>query len=150
MDDRESAELEALRRVPFFEDLTPEDLSRIAKIGQRRRFDAGSAIVTKDEAGEGLFVILEGSARVEAGGKVHTLGPGTFFGEMALLARKPRSATVTAVEPVEVLMLEAMYFRPFLIKNPSVAVTILEGVVDRLREVQERVEVAKGGGETGT
>lgn len=144
MDDRESAELEALRRVPFFEDLTPEDLARIAKIGQRRRFDAGSAIVTKDEAGGGLFVILQGSARVETGGTVHTLGPGTFFGEMALLARKPRSATVTAVEPVEALMLEAMYFRPFLIKNPSVAVTILEGVVDRLREVQERVEQAQG------
>jgi CRP-like cAMP-binding protein len=149
MDDRESAELEALRRVPFFEDLTPEDLARIAKIGQRRRFDSGSAIVTKDEAGGGLFVILQGSARVETGGRVHTLGPGAFFGEMALLARKPRSATVTAVEPAEVLMLEAMYFRPFLIKNPSVAVTILEGVVDRLREVQERVEQAQGGGGTG-
>ena len=148
MDDRESAELEALRRVPFFEDLTPEDLARIAKVGQRRRYDAGSAIVTKDEAGGGLFVILEGSARVETGGKAHTLGPGTFFGEMALLASKPRSATVTAIEPVEVLTLEAMYFRPFLIKNPSVAVTILEGVVDRLREVQERVERAEGGGGT--
>ena len=47
-------------------------------------------------------------------------------------------------------MLEAMYFRPFLIKNPSVAVTILEGVVDRLREVQERVEGAGGGGVTGS
>ncbi|HEX2069786.1 MAG TPA: hypothetical protein VHH54_06240 [Actinomycetota bacterium] len=77
MDDRESAELEALRRVPFFEDLTPEDLSRIAKIGQRRRFDAGSAIVTKDEAGGGLFVILEGSALVEAGGTKAQGGGGT-------------------------------------------------------------------------
>ena len=78
MDDHESAELEALRRVPFFEDLTPEDLTRIAKIGQRRRYEAGSAIVTKDEAGGGLFVILQGSAQVETGGKVHTLGPGPF------------------------------------------------------------------------
>ncbi|HEX2088512.1 MAG TPA: cyclic nucleotide-binding domain-containing protein [Actinomycetota bacterium] len=150
MDDRESAELEALRRVPFFEDLTPEDLARIAKVGERRRYEAGSAIVTKDEVGGGLFVILQGSARVEAGGKVHTLGPGSFFGEMALLARKPRSATVTAVEPVEVVTLEAMYFRPFLIKNPSVAVTILEGVVNRLWEVQERVGDAQGGGGTGS
>ncbi len=100
MDDRESAEVEALRRVPFFEDLTPEDLARVAKVGRRRRYDAGSA-------------------------------------------------TVTAVEPLDVLTLEAMYFRPFLIKNPSVAVTILEGVVDRLREVQERVEQAQGGGGTG-
>ncbi len=149
MGDQESAELEALRRVPFFEDLTPEDLARIAKIGERRRYDAGSAIVTKDEAGGGLFVILEGSAQVEAGGRVHLLGPGSFFGEMALLARKPRSATVTAAEPVEVLALEAMYFRPFLIKNPSVAVTILEGVANRLREVQERVEEIQRSAGTG-
>ncbi len=146
MGDDESPELQALRRVPFFEDLTPEDLARIAKIGERRRYEAGSAIVAKDEAGSGLFVILEGTAQVETGGKVHTLTPGSFFGEMALLARKPRSATVTAVDPVEVLAVEATYFRPFLIKNPSVAVTILEGVADRLREVQERIQHVEGGG----
>jgi CRP/FNR family cyclic AMP-dependent transcriptional regulator len=68
------------------------------------------------------------------------LGPGQFFGEMALLAGKPRSATVTAAEPVEAMTLETMYFRPFLIKNPSVAVTILEVVAERLREVQDRID----------
>ena len=149
MDD-EAAELQALRRVPFFEDLTPEDLTRIAKIGERRRYEAGAPIVSKDEVGGGLFVILHGTAQVETGGRVHTLTPGNFFGEMALLARRPRSATVTAVEPVEVLAVEATYFRPFLIKNPSVAVTILEGVADRLREVQERIEDVQRAGGTGT
>jgi CRP-like cAMP-binding protein len=134
------AEVEALRKIPFFEDLTPEDLDRLARIGERRSFAAGEAIVTKSGAGGGLFVILSGSAEVEAGGKSHILGPGEFFGEMALLSGKPRSATVTAAEPVEAMVLEAMYFRPFLIKNPSVAVTILEGVVERLREVQERID----------
>src|SRR5712691_3767292 len=133
-------EVEALRSVPFFEDLTPEDLDRIARIGRRRSFAAGEPVVTKEEVGGGLFVILSGTATVEAGGKQHTLGPGEFFGEMALLAGKPRSATVTASEPVEAMTFEAMYFRPFLIKNPSVAVTILEGVVERLREVQERID----------
>jgi CRP-like cAMP-binding protein len=132
-------EIEALRGVPFFEDLTPEDLQRIATIGERRTFGVGEPIVTKDSVGGGLFVILSGTATVEAGGKVHRLGPGQFFGEMALLARRPRSATVTAEESVEALTLEATYFRPFLIKNPSVAVTILEGVAERLREVQDRV-----------
>jgi len=133
-------EVEALRKIPFFEDLTPEDLDRLARIGERRSFAAREAIVTKSGVGGGLFVILSGSAEVEAGGKSHTLGPGEFFGEMALLSGKPRSATVTAAEPVEAMVLEAMYFRPFLIKNPSVAVTILEGVVERLREVQERID----------
>jgi CRP-like cAMP-binding protein len=133
-------EVEALRRVPFFEELTPEDLGRIARIGARRSYSAGQAIVAKDDVGGGLFVILSGSATVEAGGKAHHLGAGDFFGEMALLAGKPRSATVTAAETVEVMTLEATYFRPFLIKNPSVAVTLLEGLAARLREVQERID----------
>ena len=140
--DELAPEVEALRRIPFFEGLTPEDLSRIATIGERRSFEAGQAIVAKSDVGGGLFVILSGSATVEAGGKAHTLGPGGFFGEMALLAGRPRSATVVAAEAVEAMVLDAMYFRPFLIKNPSVAVTILEGVVERLREVQDRIDAA--------
>src|SRR5207253_8642491 len=104
--------------------------------------------LAKATVGAALFVILSGNASVEGGGKRHALGPGQFFGEMALLSGKPRSATVTADEPVEAMVLEAMYFRPFLIKNPSVAVTILEGVVDRLREVQDRIDSAQAPGDT--
>src|SRR6266540_6721809 len=126
-------EVEALRKVPFFEDLTTEDLERLGTIGQRRRYQPGQAIVTRGEVAGGLFVIISGTATVEAGGKVHTLAPGAFFGEMSLLAGKPRSATVVAAEPVEAMAIEPMYFKPFLIKNPSVAVTILDGVAARLR-----------------
>jgi CRP-like cAMP-binding protein len=128
-----------LRKIPFFEDLTPEDLERIARIGERRTFGAGDTIIAKDTEGQALFVLLSGAAEVEAGGTTHRLGPGDFVGEMALLGRRPRSANVTAAEPTECLVFEAMYFKPFLIKNPSVAVAILEGVVERLREVQERL-----------
>jgi CRP-like cAMP-binding protein len=134
-----SEDAESLRRVPFFEDLTPEDLERIARIGERRTFGAGDTIIAKDTEGQALFVLLSGAAEVEAGGRTHRLGPGDFVGEMALLGRRPRSANVTAAEPSECLVFEAMYFKPFLIRNPSVAVAILEGVVERLREVQERV-----------
>ncbi|MGH2546241.1 MAG: Crp/Fnr family transcriptional regulator [Actinomycetota bacterium] len=128
-----------LRKVPFFEDLTPEDLERVARIAERRSFRAGEPVVAKGTEGQAMFVILSGRATVEAGGKTHELRPGDFVGEMALMGRKPRSATVTAVDPTECLVFETMYFRPFLIKNPSVAVAILEGVVERLREVQERI-----------
>jgi CRP/FNR family transcriptional regulator, cyclic AMP receptor protein len=133
-------EADRLRSVPFFEDLTPDDLDRIARIGERRSFGSGDTIIAKDTEGQALFVLLSGRAQVEAGGRTHRLGPGEFVGEMALLGRRPRSATVTAVEPTECLVFEAMYFKPFLVKNPSVAVAILEGVVERLREVQERVD----------
>lgn len=140
MSDELSSEAQALRRVRFFEDLTDGDLERIAHIGERRAFEAGKPIVEKDSDRGGLFIIVSGAAQVEAGGATHTLGPGDFVGEMALLAGTRRTATVTATEPSEALVLEAMYFKPFLMENPSVAVALLEGVAARLREVQDRVD----------
>jgi CRP-like cAMP-binding protein len=133
-------DVEALRKVSFFEELTDEDLARVAKVGQRRSFAAGEALVERDSDRGGLFGLLSGTASVEVGGATHELGPGDFFGEMALLGRTRRSASVTAVEPVEALVIETIYFDPFLIQNPSVAVAILHGVVERLREVQERID----------
>jgi CRP/FNR family cyclic AMP-dependent transcriptional regulator len=130
----------ALRRISFFRYLTDPDLSRLARIGRRRSYAAGDATIEKDSDRGGLFVILSGAAEVEAGGAVHMLGPGDFFGETALLAGSPRTATVLATEPVEAMVLEAMHFRAFLIENPSVAVTLLEGVVDRLNAAQQRLE----------
>lgn len=147
--DELAPEVEALRKIPFFEDLTPEDLERLARIGERRSYAAGEPIVSKDEVGASLFVILSGTATVEAGGKVHELRPGDFVGEMALLAHRPRSATVVAAGDVEAMVIDATYFRPFLIKNPSVAVTILEGVAARLREIQDRIEAAGSSGSGG-
>jgi CRP/FNR family transcriptional regulator, cyclic AMP receptor protein len=137
-------EVEALRAVPFFADLTPEDLARLARIGEKRTYGTGQEIVRKDEEGVALYIILSGSATVTAGGKEHTLEPGDFLGEMALLEGSKRTATVTAVEPVEAMVIEATYFRPFLIKNASVTVTILEGVTRRLREVQDRIDRSSG------
>jgi CRP/FNR family transcriptional regulator, cyclic AMP receptor protein len=133
-------ELEALRRVPFFEDLTSDDLRRIATVGRRKSFDAGDAIVERGGDDPGLYVLISGSATVDAGGRTHTLRPGDFVGEMSLLAGRPRSATVTAAEPVEALVITTMYFKPFLMANPSVAVHILEVVAERLRRVQDELE----------
>jgi CRP-like cAMP-binding protein len=133
-------DVEVLRNVRFFEELTDEDLARVAKIGQRRSFGSGEALVERDSDRGGLFVLLSGRASVEVGGASHELGPGDFFGEMALLGHTRRSASVTASEPVEALVIETIYFDPFLIQNPSVAVAILHGVVERLREVQDRVD----------
>ena len=135
-----TSDVEALRKVRFFEELTDDDLERVAKVGQRRSFAAEEALVERDSDRGGLFVILSGEARVEVGGAVHDLGPGDFFGEMALLGHTRRSASVTASEPLEALVIETIYFDPFLMQNPSVAVAILHGVVERLREVQDRVD----------
>jgi CRP-like cAMP-binding protein len=140
-----TTDVEALRRVRFFEELTDDDLARVAKVGRRRSYAAGETLVERDSDRGGLFVILSGRASVEVGGAAHELGAGDFFGEMALLGRTRRSASVTATEPVEALVIETIYFDPFLIENPSVAVAILHGVVERLREVQERVDRSAAG-----
>ncbi len=106
-------------------------------MGRRRSYAAGDATVEKDSDRGGLFVILSGAAEAEAGDAVHMLGPSDFFGEMALLAASRRTATVLATEPVEAMVFETMHFRAFLIENPSVAVTLLDGVVDRLNAAQQ-------------
>jgi len=134
------SDVDALRNVRFFEELTDDDLGRVAKLGQRRSYDAGSMLVERDSDRGGLFVILSGTAEVEVGGATHRLRAGDFFGEMALLGHTRRSASVTAADPVEALVIETIYFEPFLIQNPSVAVAILHGVVERLREVQDRID----------
>ena len=72
----------------------------------------------------------------DVGDVIHRLGPGDFFGELAMLARSRRIASVLAVEPVEAMAFETMDFRAFLIENPSVAVTVLEGVAGRLAAVE--------------
>jgi len=138
-----TSDADALRKVRFFEELTDDDLERVAKVGRRRSFAGGEALVERDSDRGGLFVILSGKAQVEVGGTVHDLGPGDFFGEMALLGHTRRSASVTASEPLEALVIETIYFDPFLIQNPSVAVAILHGVVERLREVQDRIDTAR-------
>ncbi len=137
-----TSDVEALRKVRFFEELTDDDLSRVANVGRRRSYAAGEALVERDSDRGGLFVILAGTAEVGVGGAVHDLGPGDFFGEMALLGHTRRSASVMAKEPLEALVIETIYFDPFLIENPSVAVAILHGVVERLREVQDRIDKA--------
>jgi CRP-like cAMP-binding protein len=126
----------ALRSGSFFRFLTDDDLTRLARIGVRRSYAAGDQMVEEGSDRGGLFVILSGTAQVDAGGAVHTLGPGDFFGEMALLARSRRTATVFAVESVEVMIIETIDYRAFLIENPSVAVTLLEGVAGRLAAAQ--------------
>jgi CRP-like cAMP-binding protein len=134
------SEVAALRRIKFFEELTDADLLRLARMGQRRSYAAGDTLVEKDSDRGGFFVLLSGEATVEAGSTFHVLSPGDFFGETALLAVSRRTATVRATEPVQVMVFEPTYFRPFLIENPSVAVTILEGVVRRLNAAQARLE----------
>ena len=131
---------QALRSIPFFADLEAQDLSAIVRTGERVLFEPDTAIVETGDPGDAMYVVLSGKAEVDVGGRYHVLEPGSIFGEMALISSKKRMATVKAVEPVEVLKVPAVGFRDFLLHHPSVAVAMLTSMVDRLREVQDRID----------
>jgi len=136
----------ALRASPIFAELSQHDLQKVVAVGRRESFEPGQVIVTKGEMGDAMYVVLAGSAEVDVGGRFHTLKPGDFFGEMALVAAKKRTATVKAVDTVEALRIPGEGFRSFLLENPAVSVAILKAVVERLSEVQERIDAWMGTG----
>src|SRR6266536_2743588 len=133
-------ESEALQRVPFFAGLSAEDADNVFQVGQRVSFQPGDVIVEKGQMGDAMYLMLAGTAEVDVGGRFHTLKQGDFFGEMALIAAKKRMATVKAVEPVQALKIPNEDFQAFLLSHPTVAVAMLKALVERLREVEERID----------
>jgi CRP/FNR family transcriptional regulator, cyclic AMP receptor protein len=123
-----------LAKVPLFSGCSRRELQLISKAGKRTSRRAGTVLAREGEAGVGFFLILEGTAEVTIGGKRRsTLGPGEFFGEVALLDGGPRSATVTATSNVELLGVTEWVFRGLLHEQPTIAVKVLQTLAGRLR-----------------
>ena len=135
----------ALERTPLFAGLDREDLQKVLGSGRQVAFERGQAIVERGLRGDAMYVIESGAAEVDVGGRFHRLERGDFFGEMAVLAGKPREATVKAVEPVEALRIPADDFQAFLLEHPQIALGMLQSLVERLREVQDRLDTWIGG-----
>ena len=135
----------ALERTPLFAGLDRGHLEDVVAVGQRVSFDPGQAIVERGDHGDAMYILVGGAAEVDVGGRYHRLERGDFFGEMAVLAGKRREATVKAVEPVEALRIPADDLQAFLSANPQVAVGMLKSLVERLREVQDRLDTWIGG-----
>jgi CRP-like cAMP-binding protein len=130
---------ELLRQVPLFAELDDKHLSRLAEEFSRRQFAAGDTIATEGEGGRTFFVIETGNANVLVGGReVGTLGPGDSFGEIALIDRAPRSATITATTDMTAHMLPIWSFRPIVEGSPEMLWTLLEGLAARLRAAEHR------------
>jgi CRP-like cAMP-binding protein len=133
-------EIEALKTAPFFAGLAPSDLDGILAVGQLVSFEPGQSMVEQGDAGDGMYIITSGAAEVDVGGRFHRLTTGNFFGEMALVSSGKRMATVKAVEPVEALKIPSDGFQAFLQAHPAVALSMLRAVVERLREVEQRID----------
>ena len=120
---------ELLANVELFRDLDKRELRDVADAMKEYTFAAGREIVTQGSSGVGFFVIADGTAAVAVdGGEVRRLGPGDHFGEIALLAAAPRTATVTAETDVTCWGLVSWAFRPIVETNGSIAWKLLQGM----------------------
>ena len=109
-----------LRNVPLFSDLDERDLVSLAEEFNERRFSAGDTVALEGEGGLMFFVVESGELSVEVHGEaVSTIGPGAAFGEIALIDRRPRTATVTAASDVKAYGLPVFVFRPFVEARPQ-------------------------------
>src|SRR3712207_9304851 len=127
-----SSRLELLRRVPLFSDLERRELQEIASSLKERTFRAGETVATEGQSGVGFFVIEAGHARVTVGGEERgRLGPGDYFGEIALIAETDRTATVTAEDELRCFGMTFWDFRPLVEQNPKVAWAMLQALADR-------------------
>jgi CRP/FNR family cyclic AMP-dependent transcriptional regulator len=130
---------EVLSRVPLFSMLLKKELDNLARNAHDLTFPPGAVLTEEEEVGVTFGVIVEGRATVSVRGRpTRTLGPGDYFGEMALIDRSYRSATITAETQLRCLLFTAWVFRPFAIAHPESAWALLEMMVQRVRDAENR------------
>lgn len=135
-----------LRGVPIFADLEPAAAAGLERLVVQRDYPAGAVLVSQEEPGDALFVLVRGKVKValysESGREVILSvfrTPGDFFGELALLDDDPRSANVLAVEPSRLLILRRRDFRALIAAHPRTALRALTELARRLRRADELI-----------
>lgn len=124
---------QTLSEIPIFSECTRKELKAISKLVTPVNITAGKVLVKEGEPGREFMIIAEGAATVRRNGrKVATLGPGDFFGELAVLAGVPRTATVIADTDMVVEAMNRQEFSSLLDESPAMAKKILMGAVKRL------------------
>jgi CRP/FNR family cyclic AMP-dependent transcriptional regulator len=134
------APIELLEHIPLFEGLGHNELSRIAKSFKEREFRAGHTVAAEGAGGVGFFVIGEGTATVEVHGEQRgRLGPGDYFGEIALIDEQARrTATITAESDLTCYGLTSWEFRPLVESNAAIAWKLLQVMAKRLRDAEQQ------------
>lgn len=125
---------ELLAALPLFEGVSAHDLGALVEKAMTVSFPPGHVIARQGDIGTGFFVIEEGSVRVVRDGTtIATLGPGDFFGELSVIDRLPRNASVLSAAPTTCLAVASWDFDAALADSPSLAMAILRGLARRLR-----------------
>jgi CRP/FNR family transcriptional regulator, cyclic AMP receptor protein len=129
---------ELLAGCPLFKGIDAAGLATLADRASQVDFPAGHVIARQGEIGTGFFVVVTGRVRVVRDGRVVAqLGAGDFFGELSVLDRLPRNATVAADGPTSCLALASWDFEKVLLEQPRLTLAILRAVAGRLRDVTE-------------
>ena len=129
----DSGIVEMLRKVPLFSEMTDRQLRGLGKDGHERAFPADATVVRQGEKGIGLYLVLDGTMEVRRNGRrLASLGPGEFFGEMALFDDAARTADVIAVSPGRCLVLSKWEFWGFAMEEPKILRGMLEVMARRL------------------
>jgi CRP/FNR family transcriptional regulator, cyclic AMP receptor protein len=126
-----------LKDVPFFTSLSKRELNSVAQNVDEMDVPKGKVLAREGDFGHEFFVIVEGTADVVRGGaQIAELGPGDFFGEMALLGEERRTATVTASSPMRVLVMTGQHLREIDRANPGVHAKVAEAIEVRRAALQ--------------
>ncbi len=134
------------KQVSFFADLTDEEIKALSSATKRRTFRSGEVIFHRDDPGQVLYMIKEGKVKIciiSPDGQEVSLtvfGKGEVFGEFAILDGLPRSADAVALEKVECYTLQRSDFQNVILKNPKIAILVLESMSKRLRNTNNMVE----------
>ena len=122
-----------IRKIPLFSECSRSELEAVATVADELQLPAGRVLIRQGDVGRELFVLVEGKVEVEQDGeKIGTRSSGDFLGEIAVVTRRPRTATVTTVTDVRVLVLTDLNFRRLLADVPSMSVKVLKALGDRL------------------
>ncbi len=129
-----SESIEALKKVPLFTGCSPSELDQILGLTTKSTVKAGQVLCREGNVGREFFVLVDGTTQVtSASGPDVEVGPGAFFGELALLNDGPRSKTVTMLTDGQVLVMTGAEFRELLRVSPEISLFMLGVLADRIR-----------------
>ncbi|HXM76627.1 MAG TPA: cyclic nucleotide-binding domain-containing protein [Thermoanaerobaculia bacterium] len=130
---RKNAKIEFMRKIPLFKQCSSKEIGQIAGIADEIDLREGKELTREGKPGREFFVLVEGNADVlKNGRKINSLKGGDFFGEIAIIKRSPRTATVKATTPVRALVITDRNFRTLLDRSPDIERKVLEELAGRL------------------
>ncbi len=136
---------QTLKAVPFFTQLSDHELEVVRAVATEKSYPKNAVVLTEGEMGDSLFMIQSGKVKVFIGDEdgreiiLKILGPGDFFGEMSMIDKQPRSASVTTIEPASFMVLSHAAFERCVEQAPRIANMVMRVLATRVREADRKI-----------